>query len=88
MVSDEIKKKHVQRKERVRQVYDAIAAESKKARPNFGKVAVDANLSGISKADIWRAFDAAAYVTEVFDPDDFSKVHRAMEKAGLEKPKE
>lgn len=53
----------------MRTVYEATEAESKKSRFNFGKVAVDAKREErIRPGDVWRAFDAAAYVTEIFDP--------------------
>ncbi len=68
----------------VREAKDRVRAAVTSRGIRFPNRTVTVNLAG----DMWMAFDAAAYGTEVFSPDGFSKVHRALEAAGFEKPKQ
>lgn len=73
------------RRARVQHVYSLIKTEAKKAKPNLAKVAVEARTLGISAGDLWRAFDAVAYVTDPYDADLNSSIHEAVAKVGFEK---
>ena len=85
MVSERITRKHQMRKARIRHVYELIESEAKKSKPNLPSVAVEARTLGVPAGDMWRAFDAAAYVTDLYDADLNSSIHEALGKAGFER---